>query len=371
MRYLVLAAAVVLAPGCFAQDQFLTGSLERVMERSITVLLSDSRLFDARLPKRGKLAGAGFGDTYKFASQVRIRCKSIPLFWDKAAELPRTLELADIQLLREPSPEELSAAIRCRDWRRPGNLLQPPKDATTAASKPLPAMDAGPGAILERARAVNLERAAHMPSFVADEIMDCYVSSPGLADWQHSASVRSEVRFTGMTARRQRVTRNGKALAVPGFVPGCMGSSGGFGTYLRPLFDPECATTFTYSSTINQPGGEDLIYVFRTPPEGCFETSFSGSERAYPTHAGLVTIQASGGDMMHVESESVALPGAYPITLIKEEVSWGFVNIGETRLLLPISYEKVMWMSSGLINRVSATYVNHRHFEASSKITFE
>lgn len=341
------------------------------MERSITVLLPDSRLFDARLPKRGKLAGAVLAGNYKFSSQVKIRCKSIPLFWDKAAELPRTLELTDVQFLGKPSPEELSAAIRCRDWRRPGNLLQPPEDAIAATPKPLPAMDAGPGAILERARAVNLERAAHMPSFVADEIMDCYVSSPGLADWQHSASVRSEVRFTGTTAHRQRVTRNGKALAVPEFVPGCMGSSGGFGTYLRPLFDPDCPATFTYSNRINRPGGPELIYGFSTPAEGCFETSFSGSERAYPKHEGLVTIQASGGDMVHVAGESVAFPSAYPITLIQEEVSWGFVQVGEARLLLPISYEKVMWMSSGLINRVTATYVNHRHFEASSKITFQ
>jgi hypothetical protein len=377
--YAALLGIPLIVSPCRAADTSFTGSLERVMEQSITILLPDARLIDAKLPDTPEFAGKALAAKYHLGDQVTIECIPIRAFWDEASKLWRALEMENIRFLRRPKPEELSKAIQCRDWRVPGNLLAPPEPEDAGptlqgrppAPTPSPSADAGadPQVILEKARTVNLERAAHLPNFVADEIVDCYSSPSSPPEWQHTAAIRSEVTFAGMGETRQRMTADGKP--VPGHDhPGCVGWGGGFGTYLKPIFDAECRTTLEFSKSIGRPGNQALIYNFSTPPEGCFPTSFSGYERAYPAHEGFVVIEIPGGRMIHVTGRSVRFPGAYPIVKIEEKVNWNVVKIGDQARLLPIAYEKSMYMSSGWTYRVSATYTNHRHFEANSDITF-
>ena len=74
--------------------------------------------------------------------------------------------------------------------------------------------------------------------------------------------------------------------------------------------------------------------------------------------------------MIQVVGRSERFPQAYPIFEITETVTWGDVKIGDNSHLLPIGYEKVMYMRAGARNRVVAEYSNHRHFEAESNIKF-
>jgi hypothetical protein len=47
--------------------------------------------------------------------------------------------------------------------------------------------------ILDRIMTVNLSRAAHLPNFIADEVVECYNSSTNPPDWPHSTSARFDV----------------------------------------------------------------------------------------------------------------------------------------------------------------------------------
>ena len=71
-------------------------------------------------------------------------------------------------------------AVKCRDWRRSGNRLQKPQ--TPPGPPRPPATPTGPGddaqTFLEHARTVSLDRAAHLPNFIADEMADCYSGGP-------------------------------------------------------------------------------------------------------------------------------------------------------------------------------------------------
>ena len=379
----VLSSYFVLLPLLAAQiptrELSFTGGVERVMEHSISILLADGRLIDAKLPDKGRQSAAELSDNYKLGDQVTIQCKFIPAAWDEASHMYRMLELQKIRLIRHPNPEEFSTAVKSRDWRLPGNLLQaPPGTAPTlAVPKPAPqpapstGADPDPQAFLEQARKVILDRAAHLPNFIADEVADCYSSTTNPPEWRHMATIQSEVTFKGDGETRKQRTRNGEPLLTPGIPPGCMGWGGGFGSYLIPVFDPGCGTTLEFLQKIGQPGNQGLAYRFITPPEGCFATSFAGYQRAYPTHEGIVVLQIPGGNLIQVRERSFQFPEAYGIMQREETVTWGFVKIENETHLLPVAFEKLMFVRSGSINRVSAKYVNHRHFEANTSVTFQ
>lgn len=348
------------------------------MDQSITVLLADGRLIDAKLPDSASLSSSALVAKLVFGDQVTIDCKSIPPVWDNVENMPRSLELQTLRFLREADPQEMMRAIQNPDGRRPGNLLHLPPGAAPPPVKP-PAAPAASGsgdpadpiAVLEKARTVNLDRASHLPNFIADEEANCYFMSPSQGGWQLSATVHSEVSFAGMMQSKQWVTPDGKLIPGLGIPAGCIGWSGGFGSYIKPVFDPECGTTLTYSKTMGKPGKQSLVYSFITPLErGCYPLTFSGFERAYSAHEGSVVIDAATGDVLSVLVRSRGFPKAYPISEIEESAAWGFVRIeGETHLL-PVSYEKKLTKGSGGTGRVQATYSKHRHFEANTNLTF-
>jgi len=351
-----------------------------VTDQSITVLLPDGRLIDAKLPAGEALSSSVLVAKLVFGDQVTIDCISIPQFWDEAANPPLSLELRTLRFLRRAKPGEMTRAIQSPDWRRPGNLLHPPPGDVPPPAKPMPAPAASlsdntsgnPLAMLEKARAVNLDRAAHLPNFMADEEVDCSAQPPSGSAWIPTATIRSEATFSGMSESLQRVGADGKLVPAKGIAPGCIGWTGGFGSYIKPIFDPDCGTTLTYSKTIGKSGKQYLVYNFSTPPEAlCFPLSFSGIERAYSAHQGTVRIDMASGEMVSVSTRARGFPDAYPFAEIEETATWDTVDIKGESYLLPVSYEKVISRRSGAINRVSATYTKHRHFEAATKITYQ
>jgi hypothetical protein len=334
----LLAACLVLLP-LFAADTgtqlTFTGSLERVMEHSISILLPDDRLIDARLPDKGRLTASTLSDNYRIGDQVRLECQAIPKRWDEDEHRHHFLGLQKIHLVRHPNPEELARAVKCRDWRWSGNRLQnpqtPPRPSRPPATPTGPSDD--PQAFLENARTVILDRAAHLPNFIADEIADCYSGG------RRTATTQSEATFKGDRETRQHRLLNGEPL--PSQTPGCInfGWGGGFGTYLLPLFDPNCGATLEFSQRSGQPGNERMIYKYHAAPEGCFHVTDFGYQRVYPAHEGLVVLEIPGGNLIQVLDRLVDLPKAYPIERSEETVTWNFVRIENETHLLPVAFE--------------------------------
>jgi len=77
---------------------------------------------------------------------------------------------------------------------------------------------------LEHARRVNLERAASMPNFVADEISKRAIAAAGSSKWRPVDTIESEIAVQGTGLTRQNLRRNGKPWnrgdSGFGFLPG-------------------------------------------------------------------------------------------------------------------------------------------------------
>ena len=170
---------------------------------------------------------------------------------------------------------------------------------------------------------------------------------------------------------RQHIRRNGKPWdepfdALPGFK-----WYEGFGTEISPLFDPKCPTTIQYQGRSTANGRQLLEYQFQSPVDGCFPFLYFTYERYNPARSGRVFIDDTGGNVIHVDDEASELPADFEFARREEHMSWDYVKIGETSHLLPVRADFLVVYSDGTRYRVEAEYKNHRHFEASTKITFK
>ena len=240
------------------------------------------------------------------------------------------------------------------------------------AMPPLCGQTAQPAGELERVRQVNLEYVSNMPNFVADETANRDDSRPGSQEWKHVDTVSTEITFRGRQALRRNVRINGSPwngdwLALPG-----ARWYGGFGTELAPVFDLRCPTTIEYEGTSNVRGSELLAFRFRSPADACFPpfTDRNGIQRYNPARTGRVLVDGASGHVNHLEEDASGFPAAWDLKDRKEQVSWGYVRIGDDSHLLPVAAEFVFLYASGARQRITVAYSNHRHFEASSNLEY-
>ena len=243
------------------------------------------------------------------------------------------------------------------------NLLERPRAAAVPPRQP-------GDAALEHARQVNLEYAANMPNFVADEVAHRFRSAPRSRGWRDFDTVEDEVAFRGKRTERQQIRRNGKPWnqgfdALPGFK-----WYEGFETEIKPLFDPQCPTEIESAGPSAIDGRQLLEYRFRSPVDGCFPFLYFNYERYNAARSGRFFIEASSGSVMRVDDNASGFPADFEFAGKQEQVFWDYVTIGDTPHLLPVRATFLVSYSSGTKYRVEVEYKNHRHFEASTNITF-
>jgi len=366
---LCLLASLLLRPGRGFDDGIsFTGGLERVGDQSISVKLADNRVIDAMLPNTLALASTAIAAQYNMGDEVEIKCKPTQPVWEAATSRFRFLEITAIRFLRRPSPEEVFSMLEARP-REGKNLLQLP-----AVVVPKPNRTADPDApgarALEHARQINLEYAANMPNFVADETAKRYRSTPRSPGWSHYDTVETEITFRGRRAVRQQVRRNGKPWGQPfDALPGYKWYEG-FETEISPLFDPQCPTTIEYQGSSISGGRQLLEYRFSSPVDGCFPFLYFAYQRYNPDRTGHVFVEDPGGSVLQVDDEAGGFPADFEFARKEEHMFWDYVKIGEGSHLLPVRANFLVVYSDGTRYRVEVEYKNHRHFEASTKITF-
>jgi hypothetical protein len=247
---------------------------------------------------------------YNQADQVQITLKP-------------NLELKKLVLLRRASADELATVstlmIDAMSGHREENFLKRPNPPAKAAHEPAEA-----GAEFEHARQVNLERAANLPGFVADETVKRYSThQPSPEVWKQVDAVESEVTFKGSEPRREHVRINGKPWTKSWF-PGVTWSVD-FGTELKPVFDPACPNSFEFEGRREMDGRELLAYRYSAPPESCFgyladrcQTIHSGPHRSHLHRSGGgVDSVRRGSEWVFTRVWSVLFQGGDAMGLLK------------------------------------------------------
>ena len=132
---------------------------------------------------------------------------------------------------------------------------------------------------LNRVREVNLEHAAKLPNFVADETAMRYKSRHTVPPrWELFDKIEAEIVVQGSSFRRQNVRRNGKPWKKPDFSDFNWGLQ--FGYELKPLFDPKCPTAIEFEGREEARGKQLLAYRYHAPPDGCCPPCRRSSEKS-------------------------------------------------------------------------------------------
>jgi hypothetical protein len=365
----LLTPLLILQPLSALETSSFSGTLERVGTGSISVRLADRRVIDAMLPNTPPLEAAAIAGQYGMGDHLEITCKPIQAVWEEGTARYQTLAVTAIRLIRRISPDELSKMLEAIPFREGTNLLKRPE---LDISPPIQVTDSNaPGAHeLAHARRVNLEYAANMPNFVADETAKRHRMGPGSSSWRDFDTVESEITFRGNRAARQRIRRNGKPWNQPyEALPGYKWYEG-FGTEIRPLFDPVCPTTLEYQGRSKVGGRLLLDYRFSAPVDGCFSYFYFGYQRYNPARTGHLFVDDPAGSIIQLDEEASGFPAEIEFAEREEHFSWDYVKIGEDLHLLPVRLNLQVRYYDGTRYRIEIQYKNHRHFEASSNVTF-
>jgi hypothetical protein len=340
-----------------AADLVLAGRLEGVTHASISIRVAGGRAVDAVLP-------AGISVPYSAADHVEITCAPANTVYDEHAGLHYHLLVKSLRLVRTATPEERAEVMALLSWQPGENLLYRPPPAPSSSE-------------LERVRQVNLEYLSKMPNFVADETARRYSSADATKPWRLYDIIETEIAVKiaerGVHLTRQKIRQNGKPFPSPFIQLGHqIWGDGLFGMYLRALFDPECHTTVDFAGTEGVSGSDLLVYLFRSPPNGCLPLNrFGGPKNVYnPARTGRILLNAGRGNIVRYEEESFGYPEQFGMDRYTVTESWGDVRIGDSSFLLPVSTECVVRRSDGSAGKVSVEYKNHRHFEAATSVDF-
>jgi hypothetical protein len=356
---LALSASWLLPSGALSADLTFTGNLRFVTKTSITVRLADGRVIDARLPNGGSLASDAIVAQYKLADQVQISCKGIRTELDKQYDRYHTLELTRIRFLRSPTPQEVLRVNTSNSWQSGENLLKP--SSVISSTKP-PALEVPKE--FKEIRVVNLAYIRALPNFTADEVAVRSRKPKGSEQWKAVDTIESEISFKGQDASRQHIRINGKPWNSPSsWLPGPNWGIG-FGSELKPLFDPECENEITLEGQKEAAGKLLASFAFRSPMDGCFGPGTLGYEQIAAEHTGHILVDPEG----HV-IQLVDVAGSISV------LTWDQVKIGDSSHLLPVG-EDWTWRApdGGALHgdtwHVAVQYKNHRHFEAAINLRF-
>lgn len=353
----------------FASDLTFSGALERVGNASLSIRLDDRRVIDAALPSTLGLDSATVASQYRMGDRIEVACQSISPAWEQDTARYQYLEVTALRLIRRPSAEELATLFSGVPFREGKNLLQRPAAPPSARSEG-PGSNVPGGQELLHARQVNLEYAANMPNFVADETARRQRHAPRGSGWRDFDVVESEITFHGNHAARRDIRRNGRPWdqpfeALPGFK-----WYEGFGTEIAPLFDPKCPTTIEYQGRSKVGGRAALDYKFSTPVDSCFPFFFFDYQKFNPARTGQMKIDESDGLILQLDEQAGGFPREIQFAEREEHITWDYVKIGADSHLLPIRASFLVRYYDGTRYRIEVEYRNHRHFESSTSVTF-
>lgn len=336
-----------------AADFVLAGRLEGLTHTSISIRKSDGRTVDAALRP-------GTAVPYSAADQVEMDCTPLKTVYDSQAGLHYHLLVRNLRLVRTATPQERAEVMALLSWRPGENLLY----------RPVPVATSSP-AELERVRRINLEYVSKMPNFVADETAHRYRSESAGKPWHLYDTVEDEITFKGYRLDRQKIRQNGKPFPGPYVQLGHQLFGGGFGLELSAVFEPTCPTTIEFAGTETAGGVPLSVYRYSSPPNGCFGNLVFGSlKNEYnPARTGRILVDARG-NVLRFEEGCFGFPEKFGTDRSGVTESWDYVKIGDATHLLPVSAEAINRASDGASGRVVVEYKNHRHFEASTSITF-
>jgi len=362
----------------------VTGFVVRRDDKYFAVQLADMRILRLRIgpETKGHTNGRTVDlDTYRLGDVVRV---------DAVSDGKGYLTASRIALERNGTPEERVRAAQSPEWRRANAIradgVDPRADdrrLSVFMREPMP-VDPDTSKPTETVIHVTRERVRSLlgalPNFIVRTITRSFVSSSRPPAWNPNGVVTAEVRYRDGGESQHNVQIDGRSQPEPLHEDdladriresGKPGSLGEFGSLLSCVFSPYAMANFRFLRT-DQIGTHDvLVYSLSIDRRNSCFGVLAGSQVAYPTWQGSVSVDNSSRDVIRLEMEAIDIPAEFPYDRAERRIDYGRVKIGSADYQMPVdaywfgcyrgTYQ--CWM-----NRIG--FQDYRQFKTDSIIRF-
>jgi hypothetical protein len=376
------AHRVLLPFGEAGSKVIVTGFVVRRDDKYFAVQLADMRILRLRIgpETRGYINGRTVAlDTYRLGDAVRV---------DAISDGKGYLTVSRIALERHGTPEERTRVAQSPEWRRENAIQADTVDPSADDRRlsvymraPMPAdpQISTPTAIqVARDRIKSLLRV--LPNFMVRTVTRSFVSSSRPPAWDPNGVVTAEVRYLDGSESQYNVEIDGRLqpeplreddLAYRIRESGKPGSFGEFGGLLSCVFSPYAMANFRFLR-MDQVGTHNVVvYSLAIDRRNSCIAILAGSQVAYPTWQGLVSVDNSSRDVVRLEMEATDIPAEFPYDRAERRIDYDRVKIGSGDYEMPVN---AYWFGcyrstyDCWLNRIE--FRDYRQFKTESTIRF-
>ncbi|HBY63563.1 MAG TPA: hypothetical protein DEH78_27375 [Solibacterales bacterium] len=244
-------------------------------------------------------------------------------------------------------------------------LRNPPAGANEPAdAAPAPRVDP----LIERARLEAARYSDRLPNFLCRQLSWRFQSEDGGANWSFNDMMTADVAYENGAEAYRAIQVGGKKVERFEDYKGAY-SSGEFNTTLVDIFREQTAARFRAKGSEAVAGAFATVYDLEVDQPNAHWRIVQGSQVAYPSYRGSVSIDRKTARVMRIVMKSETLPAAFPLRMVEQTIEYGMVRIGAEEFLLPVRAEnRACWRNSSLCANNRMEFRNYRRFAAKSEI---
>lgn len=359
--------------------QTFEGTLRRLAEKELVIENSGEGLLRFRLLAKTQFKdkkGGNIRDSLlKPGDQLEVQAD---------AEDPETAR--KVVLIRTGTEEERAAASK--PIESPGAGPGPAPDASPRPSEAKPEPAAAPPPVAPKAPAVRTESgedpmiesareaagtfSASLPDYLVEQVTTRFSSFNNEASWNTIDVITAEVASVRGKEEYRNIRVNGQPSTLPPEKSGTW-TTGEFVVTLQDILSPATAAVFHNAGEDRVGSRRARVYDFSVTPENSHWVLVSEDGRQLrPPYKGQIWIDSETRRVLRIEQRAVSIPNTFPQDKAECTIEYGFVNIGDARVLLPARAES-RGCRRGTVNcsKNVTEFKNYRKFAAESSIKFD
>jgi VWFA-related protein len=224
--------------------------------------------------------------------------------------------------------------------------------------------------LLDAARLTALDYAGHLPNFICLQSTRRFEDPSGKDEWRQKDEYSQVITWqNGVESYDPIGERNRKQDRETNVVR--VSSAGEFGSVLGNIFKPEAKADFRWLRSEWVAGRTAEVFGYRIAQENSQYSVYYLGRQKYklkPALRGIVTIDATTGETLHLELEAEQLPGQ--MADLRITIDYEPTSVGGRDFLLPSAATLRTRVGPRLLIRNEIRFSAYRRFEANTNIEY-
>ncbi|MBM3761517.1 MAG: hypothetical protein FJW36_14870 [Acidobacteria bacterium] len=223
--------------------------------------------------------------------------------------------------------------------------------------------------LIDQAASAAFEFDGTLPNFLCDEIVTRFMSDDKPPKWKKKDKVEVDLMYINQKEDYRNVRVNGKPLKSGTPEDTGSWSTGDWGATLVDILHPATAAVFKRRGKDRIVDIDCEVFDFTVQKSNSHWTVRYGNP-IKPAYKGAIWVDPISHRTLRTEMQAIKLPNDYELDWVEQMTEYGWVKIGEEKLLLPVKSENIAcWRYITKCSRNEIEFKNYRKFSAESTIS--